>query len=446
MTPAMSLDGAIRGGPSSRPNGAWVEAFAVLAIGAVVGLITEIGQRPIEVQGGRGMDGVEYHRVAEQLRLGQRPTAAAPYVYRLGTPALAAWLEPADLIWGFGRLNQSAALIAAILLVRWLRPWVASACLRVVLGGLFLSHWLAPLRFHRFYPVLTDGPALVFLLTGLLAIQHWRHDPSRGARGLLGALVLIGVLFKESVLLIGLAWLADQWHGRGRRRPPSAIDWLPLAGGLLGLLATHLATQATNDYSYLRTAWHWLGHKPWWTYPLAWWIAFGPVLVLALWDWRRGLELLRRRFDLVVVLGGGAAAALLAGSNTERILYGAVPVATVLIGRALERAWPLLRRRPAVLVLLVAVQGIAQRWFWSTPDPGQSVESRFPWLTPWGGAVPYRDLTSVGGAGWVAAAMLAEYLVLAAFLWLWLQRSGRRASTAEPSGAETMLPGTGRES
>src|SRR5256885_12511004 len=48
----------------------------------------------IDVADGKGWDGASYYTVAQQLASGERPTEEAPFVYRLGTPFLAATDSP----------------------------------------------------------------------------------------------------------------------------------------------------------------------------------------------------------------------------------------------------------------------------------------------------------------------------------------------------------------
>ena len=61
------------------------------------------------------------------------------------------------------------------------------------------------------------------------------------------------------------------------------------------------------------------------------------------------------------------ALAYVGGSDTERILGWAAPVVYVLIGRAIEAYWPVLRRHPVATAALAIVQLLSARVFWPVP-------------------------------------------------------------------------------
>src|SRR5258707_1099477 len=126
--------------PASRPGDASfaytrsvvTSARASLALsGAVVTLIffgSLALQSRIDVNGGRGWDGQYYGAIADAFLEGRTPIAPGPYVYRIGTPVLAAsaarWsrlpIETAFLI-----VNGVAAILASLLLHQFLRQFVA---------------------------------------------------------------------------------------------------------------------------------------------------------------------------------------------------------------------------------------------------------------------------------------------------------------------------------
>src|SRR5262245_40412899 len=100
--------------------------FAVLVF-VVVSLIAEALQQPLRANHGQGWDGVRYHAMAENLARGERPRADVPFVYRVGTPLLAAGASRAlgvDISSAFSVVNLVAGLLAVILLLRWLRRYV----------------------------------------------------------------------------------------------------------------------------------------------------------------------------------------------------------------------------------------------------------------------------------------------------------------------------------
>jgi hypothetical protein len=113
--------------------------------------------------------------------------------------------------------------------------------------------------------------------------------------------------------------------------------------------------------------------KPLFTWVLAWFFTFGPVLAIVAYDWRRAVGFLADRRDLAVFLAFFAALSYAGGTDTERLLFWAMPVVYVLIGRAIE-AEPRLFADWRVIAVLAAAQAVSARVFWPIPNPGTNVE------------------------------------------------------------------------
>ena len=64
---------------------------------------------------------------------GGTPTRAAPYVYRLAAPWIVAMASPANIAGGFLVLNLLATAASTLLLLAWLRRFVAASWIRVAL-------------------------------------------------------------------------------------------------------------------------------------------------------------------------------------------------------------------------------------------------------------------------------------------------------------------------
>jgi hypothetical protein len=123
--------------------------------------------------------------------------------------------------------------------------------------------------------------------------------------------------------------------------------------------------------------------------------------------------------------------------DTERYLFWAMPIVFVLVGRAIERSLPLLSW--PLLALIVAGQSLAERVFWTIPQPGggdpslafERSTSALLVLTPVGGNVQYFDIFP----SWMSQAyrliLLAEYVGLAAIVIVWLYWRAARSFQAE---------------
>jgi len=367
-------------------------------------------QKPLTYHDGQGWDGVSYFQIAQQLAHHQRPSAIGPFAYRLGTPCLVALLFPQQLLLGFKVVNLVACLLSTLFLALWLRRWVQTPWIRLVLVLGFLTQWHAPLRFTAHYAAYTDPWLFVFLYPPLLSWNPpWPSLAAReGARSeerteggwVRDGWVLVGALFREAVVVGPLAaFLAS----RGRA-------WLPLVAGLVGIALTHALATQTDSYSFVRTVGQWAYNKPLPVYLHGLFIAFGPALVLPVYFSRTAAAWLKENptqawtLALFLVLGW------VGGSDTERIVYWAMPVVYALFGVILEKhALP-----KGFLLALAALQLLSHRVFMTLPDfPG-----------------PYPDLWSYQASRSTQVLGLAAHVVAALGLWGWLR--WREATASRP--------------
>lgn len=382
------------------------ELALTLALFVLCAALSLALQAPLTYHEGKGWDGVAYFQLAQQISQGERPATLGPFAFRLGTPALVGWLFPHQLLLGFKLVNLAGCLLATLLLPLWLRRFVHAPWLRLALIVAFLTPWHAPLRFTAHYAAYTDPWLFVFLLAILL---------TRGAPQL--ALCLVGALFRESVATVALALTLAS---RGRA-------WPTLLASGLGIGLTHLFATQTDSYSFARTVGQWAYNKPLPVYVHGLFIAFGPALVLPLFFWRTAWAWLREHEALAWLLAGFLVLGWVGGSDTERIVYWALPVVYPLIGVILEKhALP-----RGFLVALVALQLLAHRIFWLLPDFPTEGRSPLPLFTPLSSHCQYPDLWSYQAERRIQAVALAQYLFVTTLLWLWLRSRPHRQKTSE---------------
>ena len=137
------------------------------------------------------------------------------------------------------------------------------------------------------------------------------------------------------------------------------------------------------------------------------------MLALTLARWRQTASFLARRQDLTVYPRRLRVLGQIGGTDTERLLYWAMPVVFVLAGRALESRRAAVFGSPVLLTALVAVQVITTRaFFWPIPDyPDLGLSPHgIPLLTPLGARVPFLDLFSFFADRGAEAALLLSNL------------------------------------
>lgn len=417
-----------------------------LVVFLVVNALSAHFQSPMNLDEGRGWDGIQYGRIAEQYLNHEPIQGNAPFCYRIGTPIISGLLKPHDLVNGFKLVNLGANFLTFAFFVVWIRIFVGDWRIRCLLALLLVSQWLAPFRMVYYYPVSTDNVQYMFLVLGFLCIYLARLRPVLGTVSL-AAVVSVGVLFRESLLLLAVIFpfidnpitLTGFWKHlvtfkfNRLLKLPRPIFILPLVGGVLGVACTHHLAHKTNDYSFLHTAVGWVYDKPWPTYVHALFIAFGPIVVLTWYNWRRCWEFLANNQALLMFLAGSCVLAYLGGTDTERFWFWTMPATYVLIGRSIEDLRPLLRSK-SFLMLLGTSQIISQRIFWTLPELADNASSSLPVLTVLGSNFRYLDLYAYQGKRFVEVISLAQYVFLACVLMWWLHyRAVRRANTSPTS-------------
>jgi hypothetical protein len=427
----------------------WIELVVCVAAFVLVTVLSDHFQTRITFHDGQGWDGAYYYKVAEQVARGESIHAESPYVYRVGLPILAAMVNKADLLSGFKQVNLAINVLILGLFMLWLRVFLKDWRIRCVLTLLLLTQWMGPFRFISFYPATTDNPQYLFLLLGFIGIHVARSRELLGTT-LVALAVFIGVFFRETVAVVGLAMiflsnpirfngivgnLVDLRFGEVLR-PPKLLHYVPMIAGICALVCTHLMVHKVDDgYSFSRTAIHWIYDKPWLTYVHAVFIIFGPAIVLVIFNWRKSWAFLESNQSFLAFIAAACALAYIGGSDTERYLYMTIFPVYILIGKAIEDQHLVLQSKPLLLALCLS-QLLAQRLFWTIPDFPNDYHTPLPVLTPLSNNFQYVDLYSYYGKRSVEAVSVAEYLVLSVVLIWWLSNRARRiaASPTPPGG------------
>jgi hypothetical protein len=189
--------------------------------------------------------------------------------------------------------------------------------------------------------------------------------------------------------------------------------------GVITYLVVLRTASQTNSYSFIREAIKWAYEKPLLTYLHAWFIAYGPIIVLPVYNWRRSLRVLATNQYMLICLFGFAVLGWIGGADTERYLFWGAPVVYLLIGQSIEDLAPLLKSRP-LQVTLIFGQLISSRVFWTTPDFPNRYATPLPFLTPLTSELQFTDMWSYFGSRLINLVSFCQYVLLGASLLWWL--------------------------
>jgi hypothetical protein len=208
---------------------------------------------------------------------------------------------------------------------------------------------------------------------------------------------------------------------------------LILTGCCITFLIIRLSVSQNNSYSFIKTAVNWAFDKHLITYLHAWFIAFGPIIVLGIYHWRGSMNFLMRNQFMLVYLLGFAVLGWIGGTDTERILFWSAPVVYLLIGKAMEDNQVLVRSFP-VIALLVVAQCMSMRIFWMIPDYPNDFRTPFPILTLLSSFCQYLDLYSYHGSRIIQAISFSEYVLLSLAVFAWLRHRAKKIGFRNAGG------------
>jgi hypothetical protein len=375
--------------------------YGIATLAFLVVLFVGLGtQERIHVNAGRGYDGSIYHEVASQLASGASPTATSRFATRVGTPWLAVRASRGDLISGFQLVNLGAAFVSTLLFLTWLRQHLGMPWLRLALVVIYVSHWLQLVRFTVFYPVLVDAWAQAWCFAGLICVSGYARAASSLKLGAIAGIGAVGVVFREIVLLVPIAFLFvgnPRLHWRPRLRlvnAPALREWIPLVLAIAMLVAVRQGIVARDaEFSASNHLLEGTLSRSALSYALGWLVAFGPAIALCVFDPRPALTFFRQHTWAFVYFAGVAAAAWSGSHESERhALNWGAPVGYLLIALTVQHH--VRQLHGVLLVLLLASQALINRVFWTIPQPADGYLGVDPAmvLTPLGSGVSYHHL------------------------------------------------------
>jgi hypothetical protein len=357
----------------------------------------------------RGSDGKEYYDTAEQIAAGRTIQTEVPYAYRIALPWLVARTFPKALEHGFRVHNIWASAAGAALLLAWLRAFRIRPGVAALATILYVANWIGPARFLYFYPEYVDPPFIAFLIGALLLMHRVRSRFSWPGVLALALVCFVGGFVRETILLAPVAFLfANVRFDASEEKPatiPAVALLLPLVLTLAALvLVRQIPMEPRRSISAVDAAVYLFQNKPLFTLPLSFFMTFGPILTVVLYDWRAVRAVAAKHFYLAVFFGGVFAASYIGGHETERYLIWAAPVAYLLIAIALQNHGAALMRNAWVFVLLVGAQALGEHVFFGIPDYSLPVND---WAT----------LTTFGERAW---GLLDRLVIIDDYSWnLW---------------------------
>lgn len=368
----------------------WGGLILILILAHAIGYFF---QDLVHVNGGQGGDGMIYYLMAEQALSGRDFEARSPFVYRQLLPWLAAFFSssPQELLTSFKIINLTVATATAVLLLILLRFFVDDWRLRLLLVSLYALHYLHSIRDVYFLPISTTHLMMFFIVAALIALEKIRTQSALGMHGRMGwsfvlaVVMFLAVLNRSSFLPLALAaplcfsFTSEHTGWRDKLfaliKHRQAILFLPLVTGIIAFVGVRFNAEVSGLWGE-----EFFGGSPFSTLfynlyrmyrlSLLAWVqsigtAYGPIVVLLIWQWRLVVEFLSQRWDWCLVI----TVFLTYGSfaTSQRFLCFMIPIYLVLLGIICKQKMPILKNKKGLLFIIILAQTVSQRLFWSSP-------------------------------------------------------------------------------
>jgi len=414
------------------------------------------GQQRITLNDGRGWDGLNYYSLAVQIQQGSKPIVGnLPFIRRLGTPYLVACyssLTGDGIIESSLRINLLGSLVSVILLLIWLGNFIREFWVRAILCCLFMMTWFVLVRYTFYYPLTSDAWGAPWFLGSLLLLEPIRKSLNRDQDYKLSIYLIcyslinfLGVFFRESNAILcilpffvldsfkkrefsnltktGFLNICKRWVRLYYSRK-TILFFIPFVFVMISqvIFPRYVVVNNPGEYSYFFTSLFWTFTKSLPEYLVGIFIAYGQLILLIPFFYKKYSHILQQRQELIFLLTLSLVLGLSGGSDTERILFmSGFPVVFLLTGISIlnifyssQRWW---------LFVLLSLQTIAYRFFWTLPDvTTKKLHSPVPFFSLMGNHFSYLNLYSRFGDYKVNAILLLEYVLLFIATWFVLNK------------------------
>lgn len=404
------------------------------------------GQPRISYNEGKGWDGIYYYDMVEQIQSGSFPLSGKlPFIKRVGVQLLVGYfsnISGMDINDSALIINLSAIYIIVILLVFWLRKFIETPWIRLMMIFGFMMAWHVHLRLAFYNPVGTDNWGAVWLLAGLLMLNRLRETynaiSSFKFSEVIGfsLIVGIGVFFRETNSILAIApfmilnpvtttslsgaMQKSEISRQFRRlvdtyfRPASLVLLIPLLVVVLAnkLVSGLIQINDLDNYSYFSAASKTFYTKSLPEYLLGIFNAYGPLFVLLPFFRDQYKSFLLQRQELTFLLIISFVLGYVGAGGTERITFmSGFPILFILLAISVKTIFYTSQRW--WLYILLFLQTIAYRFYWNVPDyPNETNHVPVPFLTLPGDQFPFLYLYSNYGSFLVNTVIFIEYCFL----------------------------------
>jgi hypothetical protein len=326
----------------------------------------------ISINNGIAWDAEIYYSMSSQIVNGDTPIKGIePFIYRIGTPYIVAKLFPQNLVQGYLLYNLTIGFLTILLFYFFLRLFINNQLIILIFLVAYIINPLGVIRFTLLYPIYTDPTAILLSLL-ILYISIYFKNPNWLITFSLSILSLIGVLFREIVILAPLSALLSYiiriiFHNK----PPFEIihRTIPVLAAITGFALSHKLVEVyPSEYSFYSQAVLYMQanlQNPS-RYIAAILMTIGPIILLPIVLYR---YISHKQLTLIIYMFGILLLSFIGGMHIDRFIFWGeiayIPLIAIVVYNANTNS--ILEKTLLFLPVLVA-QLIAHRAFLPIPD------------------------------------------------------------------------------
>ncbi|MEN8220018.1 MAG: hypothetical protein ABFS56_27450 [Pseudomonadota bacterium] len=329
----------------------------------------------ISINKGIAWDAEVYYSMSTQIVNGDTPIKGIePFIYRIGTPYIVAKLFPQNLVQGYLLYNLTIGFLTILLFYFFLRLFINNQLIILIFLVAYIINPLGVLRFTLLYPIYTDPTAILLSLLILYISIYFFKNKNWLITLSLSILSLIGVLFREIVILAPLSVLLTYiiiiiFH----KKPSFEIIYrtIPVLASITGLALSHKLVEVyPSEYSFYSQAVLYMQanlQNPS-RYISAILMTIGPIILLPI-VLHRYIDISHKQLTLIIYMFGILLLSFIGGMHIDRFIFWGeiayIPLIAIVVYNTNTNS--ILEKTLLFIPVLVA-QLIAHRAFLPIPD------------------------------------------------------------------------------
>lgn len=373
-----------------------------------------------------GWDGQQYMILTNQYITGEIPSHREPFVLRIGIPWFVATFFSTQPLLGWQIITTLTSICCTVLFYAIIYEYVSKPALRIIATFLFLAHWLGPLRYSWYHPVTLDSPLVAITLASIWFVIQYRNTTNILWIIAFTVVNYIGVFIRElPIIHFGMLFLMNpqilyhpiQYLKQTKHQKQLLLYSALTAGAVLIYMSIKQLVNVEQEYSVAFMISKQILNSDTYIKMLhAWFQTNGLLILFIIFAFSATFQFFRNNLFLLFYLLSIIVLSVISGTDKERFLMWIYPIVLIIVANVVQAN--LNRFITLWSLIVIYIQLITTRIFWSTPDPGKRfniIDTTF--FTYLGDNIRFQELwITVNRHTYHRELLLSQYLVMFAVL------------------------------